>query len=149
MKLTSAAFENNTIIPLKYTCDGENINPPLSFSDIPEKTKSLVLIMDDPDAMQVAGKVWDHWIVFNIPPITREVAEGKNPPGKLGKNSRNNLTYGGPCPPDRVHRYFFKLHALDTGLSLPEGSSKADVETAMKGHILARAELMGRYERKK
>ncbi len=149
MNLTSSAFANSGTIPPKYTCDSANINPPLTISDVPEGTKSLVLIMDDPDAVEPAGKVWDHWIVWNIPPITRDISEGKNPPGKLGKNSRGNNAYGGPCPPDRVHRYFFKLYALNAGLQLPEGSTKAEVEEAMKSHILARAELMGRYERAK
>ncbi|MEK6809759.1 MAG: YbhB/YbcL family Raf kinase inhibitor-like protein [Nanoarchaeota archaeon] len=154
MKLISNAFENNTLIPLKYTCDGDNINLPLSFSDVPAKTVSLVLIMDDPDIpdfvkQRFGIKVWDHWIVFNIPPETREVVEGKNPPGDLGKNTGGKNAYGGPCPPDREHRYFFKLYALDTELNLPEGSSKAEVEGAMKGHILAEAKLMGRYERTK
>ena len=105
--------------------------------------------MDDPDAVVPAGKVWDHWMVWNIPPITREIPEGKEPKGVHGKGTSNNLQYKGPCPPDRVHRYFFKLYALNTGLSLPEGSTKAEVEAAMKGRIIARAELMGRYEREK
>ena len=149
MNLTSSAFANSGTIPLKYTCDGADVNPPLTISDVPEGTKSLVLIMDDPDAVVPAGKVWDHWMVWNIPPITREIPEGKEPKGVHGKGTSNNLQYKGPCPPDRVHRYFFKLYALNTGLSLPEGSTKAEVEAAMKGRIIARAELMGRYEREK
>ncbi len=149
MNLTSTAFANSGTIPPKYTCDGANVNPPLTISNAPEGTKSLVLIMDDPDAVEPAGKVWDHWIVWNIPPITREIPEGQEPKGVHGKGTGNNLQYKGPCPPDRVHRYFFKLYALNTGLQLPEGSTKTEVEKAMKGHILARAELMGRYEREK
>lgn len=148
MKLTSSAFSEGGKIPAKYTCDGTNLNPPLAFSDVPAKAKGLVLIMDDPDAVKPAGKVWDHWVVFNIPPTTTEISEGKNPSGVLGRNTRGNNTYGGPCPPDREHRYFFKLYALDTELKLPEGSSKAEVENAMEGHILAEVKLMGRYERK-
>src|SRR3989344_8718915 len=148
MKITSSVFENNKFIPDKYGASFENINPPLEISGVPKNAKSLVLIMDDPDAMKPAGKVWDHWIVWNIPPFTKEIAEGQEPRGVHGKGTSGNLKYHGPCPPDMVHRYFFTLYALDTGLQLPEGSTKADVEKAMKGHILARTELMGRYERK-
>ena len=152
MKLTSSAFAEGEKIPPKYTCDGANVNPALSFSDVPAKAKSLVLIMDDPDipdfVRQKFGiKVWDHWVVFNIPTTTKEVEEGKNPSGVLGRNTGGKNAYGGPCPPDKEHRYFFKLYALDTELELPEGSTKADVEKAMKGYILAEAKLMGRYER--
>ena len=152
MKLTSPAFAEGAKIPSKYTCDGANTNPPLAFSDVPVKTKSLALIMDDPDIPDFAKekfkvRVWDHWVVFNILPSTKEVAEGKNPSGVLGRNTGGKNAYGGPCPPDKEHRYFFKLYALDTELDLPEGSTKADVEKAMKGHILAEAKLMGRYER--
>ena len=154
MNLTSSAFANSGTIPSKYTCDGQNVNPQLVFSDVPAKAKTLVLLMDDPDIpdfvkQKFTIQVWDHWIVFNIPPGTKEVAEGKNPQGVLGKNTGGKNAYGGPCPPDREHRYFFKLYALDTELDLPEGATKAEVEKAMKGHILARAELMGKYERKK
>ncbi|MBI2102709.1 YbhB/YbcL family Raf kinase inhibitor-like protein [Candidatus Woesearchaeota archaeon] len=154
MKLTSPAFEANGEIPSKYTCDGSNISIPLTFEDVPKNAKSLVLIMDDPDIPEVAKRnfnidVWDHWIVFNIPAETTEIPEGKMRAGVLGKNTRGNNTYGGPCPPDREHRYFFKLYALDTMLNLKEGATKKDVEMAMEGHIVARAELMGRYERKK
>ncbi|MEK6939148.1 MAG: YbhB/YbcL family Raf kinase inhibitor-like protein [Nanoarchaeota archaeon] len=154
MKLTSPAFVEGGKIPSKYTCDGQNVNPPLVFSDVPAKAKSLVLIMDDPDIpdfvkQKFSIQVWDHWVVFNIPPETKEVAEGKDPQGRLGKNTGGKNAYGGPCPPDREHRYFFKLYALDTELDLPEGASKAEVEKAMKNHVLAEAKLMGRYERVK
>ncbi|MEK6853201.1 MAG: YbhB/YbcL family Raf kinase inhibitor-like protein [Nanoarchaeota archaeon] len=149
MDLTSSALIVKGRISPRYTCDGANINPPLLISNVPEGTKSLVLIMDDPDAVIPAGKVWDHWVVFNIPPYTKEIPEGEAPKGIRGKGTSGNLDYKGPCPPDRVHRYFFKLYALDTGLGLPEGSSKEEVEAAMKKHILARAELMGRYEKQK
>ncbi|KPJ54869.1 hypothetical protein AMJ47_02235 [Parcubacteria bacterium DG_72] len=144
MKIKSSVFENNQNIPSKYTCDGQDINPALEFSDIPENTKTLVLIMDDPDAP--AG-TWDHWIVFNIPTDTKEIAENEEPPGVHGKGTSNNLEYHGPCPPDREHRYFFKLYALDTELDLPEGSTKQEVEEAMQGHILDEAELIGLYKR--
>ena len=147
------AFTDGGKIPAKYSCDDQNINPALNFSDVPVEAMSLVLIMDDPDipdfVKQKFGiQVWDHWVVFNIPPGTKEVAEGKDPQGRLGKNTGGKNAYGGPCPPDREHRYFFKLYALDSELSLPEGSTKAEVEEAMQGHILAEAKLMGRYERK-
>jgi len=144
MNLTSAAFASNELIPSKYTCDGQDISPPLAISDIPEGAKSLVLIMDDPDA---PIGIWNHWIVFNIPILTLAIAEGQNPQGVLGKSSGGKNAYEGPCPPDKEHRYFFKLYALDKMLNLPEGSTKAEVEKAMEGHILEQAELMGRYER--
>ncbi len=152
MRIASSAFQHNGAIPKKYTCDGSDISPPLSFNSIPILTKSLVLIMDDPDIPDVVQQkfniaVWDHWIVFNIPPSTHEIFEGKNPQGVLGKNTAKKNDYGGPCPPDREHRYFFKLYALDTTLSLPEGSTKQEVKRAMEGHILADAVLIGRYKR--
>lgn len=144
MKITSLVFEHNQSIPAKYTCDGEDINPALKFDDVPVEAKSLVLIMDDPDAP--AG-VWDHWIVFNIPLTVKEVFEDEQAPGVQGTNSSGSLNYHGPCPPDREHRYFFKLYALDNMLDLPEGATKQEVEQAMQNHVLAQAELMGRYAR--
>ena len=131
MQLTSPVFNTNEKIPAKYTCDGENISPPLEISGVPEGAKSLVLIMDDPD----------------IPEAAKKIEEGMNPPGVLGKNTRDNMAYGSPCPPDKEHRYFFKLYALDIVLELPAGSSKAGVEKAMLGHALEKVELVGRYER--
>ncbi len=150
MKLSSREFDHNSIIPPKYTCDGENINPPLQISNIPSGTKSLVLIMDDPDVPKRLREdgMWDHWIVFNIPPDTHTIPEGKEPPGIHGKGTAGNLYYYGPCPPDREHRYFFKLYALDKELGLKEGASKNTVENEMSGHILEQTELIGRYERK-
>jgi len=145
MKLTSEAFENFGLIPSTYTCDGADINPPLSISDVPKTTKSLVLIMDDPDAPM---GTWDHWLVFNLPPGLTEIKEGIPPPGVSGLNSFKKTGYGGPCPPDREHRYYFKLYALDIELPLKEGARKAEIEKAMSGHILAQAELVGRYNRK-
>ncbi len=147
MKLTSPAFQNNQEIPSKYTCDGSNISPPLEISEVPIEAKSLVLIMDDPDAIKPANKVWDHWIIFNIPPTTNKIEEGKEPIGVHGKGTSNNLKYQGPCPPDATHRYYFKLYALDSNLSVIEGASKQQVEEAMKGHVLAQATLMGVYSR--
>jgi hypothetical protein len=144
MKLTSPAFEDKAMIPSEYTCDGDDISPELSIADVPANAKSLVLICDDPDAP--AG-TWDHWIVFNIPPATKSIPKGKEPEGTAGKNSWGKTGYGGPCPPSGTHRYFFKLYALDTLLDLPEGASKADIESAMKDHVLEEAQLMGKYAR--
>ncbi len=149
MKIKSSAFENNQSIPSKYTCDGQDTNPALEFSDIPEDAKTLVLIMDDPDVpVNLRGDgMWDHWIVFNISPDIKEISEGEEPLGVHGRGTSGNLKYHGPCPPDREHRYFFKLYALDKELDLPEGSTKQEVETAMQGHILESAELIGLYKR--
>ncbi len=146
MKLISPAFENGGTIPQKYGRDFENVNPPLTIEDVPEGTRSLVLLMDDPDVPASAPvDVWDHWVVFNISPNTTQVIENWNVEGVRGKGTRGELDYGGPRPPDREHRYFFKLYALDTELSLEEGASKQEVLDAMKGHIIEQAELMGRY----
>ncbi len=152
MKLSSPTFEEGSVIPAKYTCDGQNINPPLQISDVPANTKSLVLLMDDPDIPETVRKsfsteVWDHWVVFNIPPDTKQIVEGETPSGRLGKNTKGDLGFGGPCPPDREHRYFFKLYALDIILNIPSGSTKSEVEKAMAGHVLGTAVLMGRYAR--
>jgi Raf kinase inhibitor-like YbhB/YbcL family protein len=149
MFLTSPAFSHEGRIPSKYTCDGENISPPLSIGDVPESAKSLVLLMDDPDVPTHIREdgIWDHWVVFNIPPGTTNIPEGVNPPGTIGNNTRDVAAYGGPCPPDREHRYFFKLFALNAMLDIPEGTSKKDVLAGMEGHITAHATLMGRYER--
>lgn len=152
MKLTSPSFSHNDKIPPQYTCDEENISPPLKIEGVPANAKSLVLIMDDPDIPDFVKQkfniqVWDHWIVFNISPTTTEIKEGQNPAGTLGKNTGGKNAYGGPCPPDKEHRYFFKLYALDTMLNLSEGVSKKKVEEAMVGHILEQAELVGKYER--
>ncbi|MEK6955379.1 MAG: YbhB/YbcL family Raf kinase inhibitor-like protein [Nanoarchaeota archaeon] len=147
MKLTSSEFLDSKRIPIKYTCDGINISPPLMISDVPIPTKSLVLIVDDPDAVKATGKVWDHWVVFNIPPETVNIKEGENPKGIIGKDSRGLNDYSGPCPPDGEHRYFFKVFALDKMLDLKHGSSKTQVEIAMKGHIIEEAVLMGTYKR--
>jgi len=152
MKLTSTAFENNQSIPSKYTCDAEDINPPLAISDVPEGAQSLVLIMDDPDIPDFVKKsrgieVFDHWIVFNIPPNTTEITEATEPQSTGGVNSTGKTGYTGPCPPDREHRYLFKLYAIDTMLELDSGATKTDVEQAMQGHILEQTQLVGLYQR--
>jgi hypothetical protein len=148
MKITSSAFSDGALIPIKYTCDGDDISPPLVWSDIPENTASFVLINDDPDA---PVGTWDHWILFNLDGKTTELAENvdlsKLAGVQLGHNSWRRNDYGGPCPPYGTHRYFFKLYALDMKLDLPASSSKQDIEKAMTGHILAEAELLGRYKR--
>lgn len=144
LTLTSPAFERNKSIPSKYTCDGININPPLKISGVSEKTKSLVLIMDDPDA---PVGIWDHWIKWNIPASATLIFEGQEPEGVSGKGTSGNLTYVGPCPPSGEHRYFFKLYTLDTKLDLPEGSNKKETGNAMQGHILQQTELVGLYKR--
>jgi Raf kinase inhibitor-like YbhB/YbcL family protein len=150
MKLKSSAFEEGKKIPMKYTCDGENVNPSLEISGVPENAKSLALIMDDPDVPEWVRKerLYVHWIVIDMPPTTRHLAENSLPPGTVGQNTSGNSDYRGPCPPDREHRYFFKLYALDKILHLGETATKDQVEKAMANHILAQAELMGRYERK-
>lgn len=142
MKITSSVFKHHALIPAKYTCQGDNINPPLSIADIPEGTQTLALINDDPDAPM---GTWDHWVLFNIEPV-KKIAEN-TAPGTQGKNSWGRHEYGGPCPPSGTHRYFFKLYALDSLLELPEGATKHEVEEAMEGHILAQAELIGLYKK--
>jgi Raf kinase inhibitor-like YbhB/YbcL family protein len=139
----SIAFENNKLIPVKYTCDGANVNPPLTVEGIPEDTKTLVLIVDDPDAPM---GTFDHWIVWNIPPTTRKIEEN-TVPGIEGMSSYRKHAYGGPCPPYGTHRYFFKVYALDTQLDLKSNSTKKDVEKAMENHVLAEGELVGLYRR--
>ena len=151
MRLTSPAFEPNQLIPSQYTCDGEDISTPLHWDDPPKETQSLVLICDDPDA---PVKTWVHWIVYNLPNSARSLPENVSPStfplseSEQGKNDFKQVKYGGPCPPSGTHRYFFKLYALDTKLKLESGATKAQVEAAMTGHILAMAQLIGRYSRK-
>lgn len=149
MKLTSPAFAENEAIPAIYTCDGSNQNPPLAFTSVPPEAKSLVLIMDDPDVPKnlLPGGVFDHWIVFNIPPDTTGVGTNEKLSGIYGSNSADQTRYAGPCPPDREHRYFFRLYALDAELNLQAGANKAEILKAMVGHILTNAQLMGRYNR--
>ncbi len=149
MQLTSPAFGNGEAIPEKYTCDGANISPELRILNAPREAKSLVLIVEDPDVPTFVREdgMWDHWIVFNIPPDTAKIAEGQKPEGVAGLTTANTLSYGGPCPPDREHRYFFMVYALNTMLDEQEGATKEAVRAAMRGHILAKAELIGVYNR--
>ncbi|MGC9031552.1 MAG: YbhB/YbcL family Raf kinase inhibitor-like protein [Minisyncoccia bacterium] len=145
MKISSPNFTNLGYIPTKFTCDGENINPTLIFENIPENTKSLVLIVDDPDAP--TGR-WIHWLLWNIDPNIKEIESGKTPPKSTsGKNDFGNLNYGGPCPPSGTHRYYFKLYALDNILNLKEGSNVKELEKLIAGHIIEKAELIGLYKR--
>ena len=151
MKLESRVFSHNQSIPLQYTCDGPDVSPPLRISEIPRDAKSIALIMDDPDAIKPAGKVWDHWVVFNVSVPesgTLEIREGSEPDGMHGIGTSRNTKYHGPCPPDGEHRYFFKAYALDTMLGLAEGATKGGVERAMEGHVVGQAELVGRYTRR-
>lgn len=146
MKITSSAFQNNESIPSKYTCDGENVSPPLEISDVPAEAKSLALIVDDPDAPLAGGFV--HWVVFNIDPTTKEIRENSVPQGATeGMNSAGRTGYTSPCPPSGTHRYFFKLYALDAELALDNSAKREDVEKAMEGKILDQATLVGLYQR--
>jgi len=151
-ELISTAFEQGEPMPVKYSCDGDDISPSLAWGDPPSGTQSLALIMDDPDA---PGGIWVHWVLFNIPPDLRELEEdlpitGKNQdPNAIffGENSWGRIGYGGPCPPSGTHRYFFKLYALDMKINLLPGATKQEILNAMDGHILAETELMGTYSR--
>jgi Raf kinase inhibitor-like YbhB/YbcL family protein len=149
-ELTSAAFAPGEPIPPKYTCDGDDVSPPLEWTDPPAGTQSLALICDDPDAP--AG-TWVHWVLFNLPAEARALPEAVPAVADLpdgsrhGNNSWRRVGYGGPCPPSGTHRYFFKLYALDTALDLAAGASKKELLGAMEGHVLAQAELMGTYSR--
>lgn len=148
MRITSPAFSHNGSMPARFTCQGDDLSPPLEIGGVPESAAALVLLVDDPDAPDPAAPrmVWDHWVVWNIPPATTAIAEGSAPPGAVqGVNSWKRNDYGGPCPPIGTHRYFFKLYALDAPLALSSSAMKADVEAAMQGHILAAAELIGLY----
>ena len=149
-RLFSSAFKEGEFIPAKFTCDGPNISPPLNWINIPEKTKSLALICDDPDAP--VGD-WVHWVVYNIPPTTTELKEEASSDKELphgtceGINDFRKNNYGGPCPPSGIHRYFFTLYALDTLLQCKTGFTKNLLLEAMSGHILAEASLIGKYKR--
>jgi len=146
MKISSAAFENNSFIPSKYTCEGQEINPPLEFRDVPEDTKSLVLIVDDPDAPM---KTWVHWTIWNIDAKTTQILQNSCPKGAVeGITSFGRTGYGGPCPPSGTHRYFFKLFALDKMLDLSPNSYARDIESTIEGHIIRKAELIGLYKKK-
>ena len=151
LRLTSSAFEDGEMIPSVYTCDGEDISPPLRWDGVPEGTRTLALIMDDPDAPL---RTWVHWVVYNIPPDLDALPEaGLSEPGpaqdvRQGENSLSRTGYGGPCPPSGKHHYIFTLYALDTSLDLePTETDKQDLLDAMQGHVLARTTLTGLYER--
>jgi Raf kinase inhibitor-like YbhB/YbcL family protein len=150
-ELTSSAFSAGEAIPKKFTCDGPDVSPKLSWNDPPGKTQSFALIMDDPDA---PVGTWVHWVLYDVPADAKEVPEGVLKQEQLasgaqqGRNDFGKIGYGGPCPPPgKPHRYFFKLYALDTKLNLKSGATKVELERAMKGHILAQADLIGRYGR--
>ena len=152
MQLSSSVFKEGESIPGKYTCDGQNVSPPLEWTGVPDGTRSFALIADDPDAP--AG-TWVHWVLYDAPPTTKEFPEdlpkSQYVPGSAtqGLNDFKHLGYGGPCPPPgKAHRYFFKLYALDTQLGLKPGATKREVEHAMEKHILAEDQLMGLYKRK-
>ena len=149
MQLTSPAFPDNGLIPGQFTCDGDNILPQLEISDVPMDTQSFVLIIDDPDVPQTIRPDgnWDHLLMWNIPGDIRIIFENKLPPGTVGRNSGGHTRYDGPCPPDKEHRYFFKLYALDTVLNVPAASDKTQLLENIQGHILTQCKLMGRYNR--
>ena len=150
-EIKSTAFQQDGMIPFRFTCDGEDASPGLTWSDPPKGTRSFALICDDPDAPM---GTWVHWVVYNIPSDNRGLEESypndrKQPDGTLqGMTDFRKVGYGGPCPPGGTHRYYFKLYALDTVLSLSPGATKKELLEAMKGHQLAEAQLMGRYKRK-
>lgn len=154
LTLNSRAFDDAGEIPSKYTCDGANVSPPLNITGVPDGTESLVLIVDDPDAPDpdAPKMTWVHWVVYNLPPKGIELPEGasgKLPGGaKDGVNGWQRAQYGGPCPPIGRHRYFFKVYALDTELRGLRNPGKSDIEAAMVGHVIERAELMGTYRKK-
>jgi len=145
IKVTSSAFSSEGMIPEIYTCDGEDISPPLNIGSVPDEAEGLVLMVDDPDALM---ETWNHWLVWNIAPDTEEILEGSVPEdGIEGITSFDGSGYGGPCPPSGTHRYFFKVYALDTKLDLPKSAKKENVELAILGHALDEGELMGKYGR--
>lgn len=150
IKLTSTAFQEGGMIPAKYTCDGTNISPPLEWSGAPQTAESLALICDDPDA---PGKTWVHWVLFDLPANRTSLPENVPPQetvaggGKQGTNDFKKIGYGGPCPPTGTHRYFFKIYALGTALNLDTKTTKDQLLQAIKDHVLAQGELMGRYKR--
>ena len=151
ISIRSSAFEEGGMIPARYTCDGDDVSPPLAWEGLPEATRSIALIADDPDAPM---GTWVHWVMWNVPAETKALAENIRPEPELPDGSRQGITdfgrpgYGGPCPPGGTHRYYFKVYALDTTLDLPSGTRKADLLKAMDGHVLAEGQLMGRYSRR-
>jgi len=150
--LTSPAFKDGSPIPSRYTCQGEDVSPPLKWGDVPDGTKSLALICDDPDAPM---GTWVHWVIYCIPPTARELPQGVPPKETLpdgsrqGTNDFKRIGYGGPCPPPgKAHRYFFKIYALDTQIDLKPGATKKQLLSAMQGHVIGEGRLMGTYQRK-
>jgi Raf kinase inhibitor-like YbhB/YbcL family protein len=150
MYLRSSAFVEDGMIPQKYTCEGEGLIPPLTWGDVPQNARSLVLIMDDPDVpLNIrADGMWDHWVVWNIDPESEGSSEGAEPKGVHGTTTSGTLSYVPPCPPDGQHRYYFHLYALDTILNAREGSSKKIIMEVMQGHVIAEARLIGVYCKK-
>jgi Raf kinase inhibitor-like YbhB/YbcL family protein len=146
MMIKSSAFQEGGIIPSKFTCDGSDTSPPLQITDVPSGAKSLVLIADDPDA---PGGLFTHWLIWNIPPQTSSIPEGSATNGVQGTNDFGKSGYRGPCPPPGTHRYSFKVFALDRELDLRPGAKRSQIDTAIKGHVIAHGELVGRYARKK
>jgi len=144
MSITSPAFNYGEALPIQFSCDGENVSPDLDWFGIPDGTVTLALIMDDPDA---PVGTWVHWVLYNLPVDIPGLRQGASGVGLDGKNSWNQTGYGGPCPPGGTHRYFFKLYALDTSLDLKAGATKMALESALEGHVLGQAELMGTYSR--
>lgn len=142
MKISSSSFGNKEAIPSRFSCDGADVNPELHIAQVPDGTQSLALIVDDPDA---PGKTWLHWLVYDILPTAR-IAEDSLP-GTEGRNDFGRTGWGGPCPPSGTHRYFFRLYALDAKTALSAGASRKELESAMEGHILESAELVGLYKR--
>ncbi len=150
LTLISTAFSNGGMIPSQYTCDGSNISPPLQWSGVPASTKTVALIVDDPDA---PAKTWVHWVIYDLPANKTQLPEGIKPQeklaggGKQGINDFKKIGYGGPCPPSGTHRYFFKLYALDIETSLNPGATKDELLKAIEGHVLAQGALVGKYKR--
>lgn len=151
IKITSSAFQDGGMIPAKYTCDGADVSPPLQWDNVPQGTKSIALICDDPDAPM---GTWVHWVLFNLPADTRQLPEDVPPDKTLstgasqGTSDFGRIGYGGPCPPGGTHRYFFKIYALDSKLDLPAGARKDDLVEAMQGHSLGQGQLIGKYKRR-
>ena len=147
MKLFSSAFENKNTIPKKFGYNHENINPSILIEDVPQNTKSLVLIMDDPDALSAVGKIWTHWIVWNISPDTKIINENSIPQNAIeGTNDFEQIGYGGPAPPDKKHTYVFTMYSIDIILENKKGSSKNDILTSIENHIVEQAQLFGTFE---
>jgi len=150
IKVSSSAFPDGGMIPAKYTCDGADVSPPLKWDSVPDGTKSIALISDDPDAPM---GTWVHWVLFNLPADARELPENVPTDETLPNGAKQGTTdfgrtgYGGPCPPSGTHRYFFKIYALDTMLDLPAGTRKSDLVKAMKDHIIGQGQLIGKYKR--